>query len=154
MAVARTIAKVPAWLGRAPLASNLVPPGAVDLGMIQAMLSSNWLSAPGRHQLGSRVLLLCPSAGPASVYRERLAEHAFHTLAAEGWFLGDLPAQMADVGRVVWVIPPQNASDERDGPETAMDALIAGFAHARGLPLGIFWSKTARPVLDIFAFKT
>ena len=64
--------------------------------------------------------------------------------------LQDLPNQLDGVGEVVWLITPfTDGADRKDGQGNSFNAVIAGYAKGKGIPLRIIKSTYHRPIVDI-----
>ena len=62
------------------------------------------------------------------------------------------PRFYSDIGRVVWIIAAHDEGHEgRDREENATLAILAGYAHARQLPVDIFQQTDTRVVADVIS---
>jgi len=70
--------------------------------------------------------------------------------ARTGWKLQDLPRQLDGVGEVVWLITSfAEGADRKDGQGNSLNAVIAGYAKGKGVPLRILKSTHHRRIVDI-----
>ncbi|MFH1463374.1 MAG: SUMF1/EgtB/PvdO family nonheme iron enzyme [Pseudomonadota bacterium] len=144
-----------AWLEGTALEDMLAQPCGDDPERIRAVLRDfdHWHAPGERPAPGDGTALLCPEEGPAREYRKKLAAdpctQGWRPLGREGWNLPDLAVRLADCGRAVWVIPPKRAGEVRHGPGNAVWGLVAGYAEALGLTLGVFRHEQAHPIMDI-----
>ena len=99
------------------------------------------------------MLLLCAGRDTYGMSYAQVTEERFgdwRRPAEYGWTLCDLPAALADVGTVVWLLLDEPGRPTgRDSEEGAALALLAGFALARGRDLIVLRENEARPIADV-----
>jgi formylglycine-generating enzyme required for sulfatase activity len=143
----------PAWCGeRAPFEQQLVHPNLMKPEVRQRVLTLRPFEPPGRRPTpGDGTLLLCPHSPLGRTFAEevgdRWPEPRQHT-----WTLQDLGPQLDGVARVVWIVPQPDGED-RDGPESARLATLAGYAAAIGLDLFALAQEGPRQVIDAFSWR-
>lgn len=97
-------------------------------------------AAAGRH------LILGPTGPIGSTLREVARQDpAAYVLPEDGWGLYELPALLSGCRRVVFIL----ASDVREGADNAASGVVAGFAHACGLPVSVLRSDDIAPVAEV-----
>ncbi len=129
------------FLEKVPLRTQLIPPftSASELReIVEAQDPLPKLASPPPR--GPKLLLLCPTTGAGQDLRERLRGDAprWVPFDEDEWSLSDMPRLLDGVGTVVWAYVPPTPADVRDGDENAALAVLAGYAHGRGLGLK-FW---------------
>ena len=144
--------ELPQWLDGAPLSGYLVAKG-VQLPKLQKIIETGeHLSVDGTPSPGTDLLFLAPRAD------EGLVGHAlvqrfypdWRSPKPNGWTLQDLPRQLDEVGEVVWLVTPfAEGADRKDGQGNSLNAVIAGYAKGRGIPLRILKSMHHRRIVDI-----
>lgn len=152
VALVCTAQELPPWLDAAPLLGYLVAKG-VQLPRLQKIIEKDeHISVYGPSSSGTDLLFLAPRAD------EGLVGHAlvdrlypdWRSPEPTGWKLQDLPRQLDGVGEVVWLITPfAEGADRKDGQGNSLNAVIAGFAKGRGIPLRILKSTHHRRIVDI-----
>jgi V8-like Glu-specific endopeptidase len=144
--------ELPQWLNAAPLSGYLVAKG-VQLPKLQKIIElGEHVNVDGSPRSGTDLLFLSPHAD------EGLVGHALVTRLypdwrspeRTGWKLQDLPRQLDRVGEVVWLITPfAEGADRKDGQGNSLNAVIAGYAKGKGIPLRILKSTHHRRIVDI-----
>jgi hypothetical protein len=147
----------PGWCDRAPLDGHLVAAGAMDSDVLDGAVRSllgwavqeqGWLEGGREPRPGKKTLLLCPQDPAGKVFASAVPETAGWSRPRQhGWSLEELAGELDGFGRVVWIVPQQARPEDRDGPETARLAVLAGFAKAHGLALVAFCQTGDRDVL-------
>jgi formylglycine-generating enzyme required for sulfatase activity len=154
VALAAEASQLPGWTRGTPFASMLTQGDASDMDVLLDVLDTmgSWASAGEPPEPGDATLLLCPNAGVGKVCRATIADE----LPALGaplddvtWPLPELPRRLEGVGRVVWVVPQARVDEDRHGVGTTVHALIAGYAAALGLPLGVFCPLRSAALADV-----
>ena len=65
--------------------------------------------------------------------------------------IGQLDTTLRDVGCVVWMIAPSQSipDPDRDWPDTAAGAVLAGYSHATGRTVHVLRWKSSRSLADV-----
>ncbi|HKI03094.1 MAG TPA: serine protease [Thermoanaerobaculia bacterium] len=144
--------ELPQWLDAAPLSGYLVAKG-VQLPKLQRIIEQGeHVNVDGSPSRGSDLLFLSPRADEGLVGHALVARlyPDWRLPERTGWKLQDLPRQLDKVGEVVWLITPfAEGADRKDGQGNSLNAVIAGYAKGKGVPLRILKSTHHRRIVDI-----
>jgi V8-like Glu-specific endopeptidase len=144
--------ELPDWLNAAPLSGYLVAKG-VQLPRLQKIIEQGeHVNVDNSPTSGTDLLFLCPRADEGLVGHElvRRLYPDWRSPAPTGWKLQDLPKQLEGVGEVVWLITPfAEGADRKDGQGNSLNAVIAGYAKGKGVPLRIIKSTHHRRIVDV-----
>jgi hypothetical protein len=142
----------PEWLCYPPLSGILChavrePQDLFDLPDTAFMNGLEWIPS------GRDTLLLCPGGVEGSALKYKISRDLqlkWRELHDDGWNITSLPHQLRGVAHVVWIITSHGGTaDVRDGSENARNAIVAGFAEARGVKIDVLASRQARRVVDV-----
>lgn len=144
--------ELPEWLHAAPLSGYLVQTG-VQLPQLQEIIEQDeHIQVDGAPTHGIDRLFLAPRTGEGLVGHElvRRFYRDWRSPQATGWTLQELPRQLDGVGEVIWLVTPfTEGLDRRDGQGNSLNAVIAGYAKGKGIPLRILKSTRHRRIVDI-----
>lgn len=144
--------ELPAWTQIGAL-KNLVLHHVSDVAAADKILAPlHWDLRPCPADAAARSLLLCPGGPEGSTLRTwaQRAHPELDRLPDEGFGIYELPALLAAVRRVIWVIASYpEKTDTRDGADNASNGVIAGLAEAWGLEVVVLRSAAARVVADV-----
>ena len=144
--------ELPRWLDAAPLSGYLIAKG-VQLPRLQKIIEQGeHVNVNGSPSGGSDVLFLSPHADEGLVGHALVGRQYpdWRSPAKTGWKLTDLPRQLDGVGEVVWLITSfAEGADRKDGQGNSLNAVIAGYAKGKGVPLRILKSTHHRRIVDI-----
>ena len=151
-ALARVRAHLPVWLCKPPLDGFICAKADTPDGIRALIDNATWVNLLKPPALGDGVLLLCPHRSGAWLLEEIGPAWSWRQIEKEGWDLHDVPEIFSDIGRVVWIIAAHDEGPEgRDREENATLAILAGYAHARQLPVDIFQQTDTRVVADVIS---
>lgn len=140
------------WLSQRPWEEQGIRRVRRSDDLLAACRQSEGLRVSGVAVGGSGVLLVCPNEDSGVDIRKDLSElERVHPAEIPATIAG-LDALLAGRDTVVWVIPALPApadSPAKDHPAVATDALVAGYALARGRRLHCLLRETMRPLLDV-----
>jgi hypothetical protein len=140
----------PAWLRFPPLA-GFICESAGTLEEILSLPPEAFTTGPMWVPSGDGTLLLCPGGleGGALKHKTRELHPDWKELTPDGWNLSSIAAQLSAISRVIWIVCCHSEGvDARDGSENARNAVVAGFAEARGAALHVLISREARSLAD------
>ena len=130
------------WLESTPLggvlrAGDICENAEALLGRI-----GDFEKAPTRPLRGERKVVVCSSHGSGKQRHKRIADvlvaEGWELLDVRGWHIGQLAELLEDAGRVAWVQQALRKGDARHGVDNTVGALVAGYAHALGVPVAAF----------------
>src|SRR5271166_2602878 len=143
---------LPTWLKNPPL-NGFICEKAGTLSEIRDLVAQErWVSQAGRPVRGDGVLLLCPHRTGEAYLEQIDPGWGWRQTKKHGWDLYAIHDLFSEIGRVVWIIAPHDEGPAgRDGEENAALAILAGYAHAQGLPIDIFQQTDTdtRVVVDV-----
>jgi hypothetical protein len=144
--------ELPNWLDAAPLSGYLVAKG-VQLPRLQGIIElGEHVTVDGSPRGGTDLLFIAPRSDEGLVGHALVARlyPDWRSPERTGWKLQDLPQQLDGIGEVVWLITPfADGADRKDGQGNSLNAVIAGYAKGKGIPLRILKSTHARRIVDI-----
>jgi hypothetical protein len=152
VALVCAVTELPQWLDAAPLSGYLVAKG-VQLPKLQRIIElGEHVTVDGSPLRGTDILFLSPHTDEGLV-GHALASRLYpdwRSAERTGWKLQDLPTQLDGIGEVVWLITPfAEGADRKDGQGNSLNAVIAGYAKGKGIPLRILKSTYTRRIVDI-----
>ena len=145
-------AERPEWLRHPPLSGILCHAVREPLDLLN-LPDTAFMNGPLWVPQGDDTLLLCPGGVEGATLKYKISRDLqlkCRELHDDGWNITTLPEQLQGVAHVVWIITSHGgAADVRDGSDNARNAVVAGFAEARGVQLSVLASRQARRVVDV-----
>ncbi|NOY28135.1 MAG: NACHT domain-containing protein, partial [Oligoflexia bacterium] len=139
------------WVEDTPLGGVLRQKDVVEHARALLCRVADWDPAPKPPQKGDRKLVLCASRGTGKelcrALKKQLVPEGWELVDTRGWTLSGLGELLEDAGRLAWAQLRLRSGEKRHGIDNTIGALVAGYAHARGIAVAAFVDDACpRPV--------